>query len=428
LPSGKARLRDSLLTIFVVALVLRLIVVAFLYPAQLNPRRDYWHFGYETGRIARAIASGRGFSDPLFGQTGPTAWMAPIYPYLVAGVFKLSGIYTVASAIILLSLNGLFSALTCLPVFFMARKSFGTRVGRWAAWAWALFPYAVFLSADAVWETCLTTLLLSLLFLATLYLKDSTRLVSWGGAGLLCGFSALVDPAVIAVAPFLGGWACYRLHGQGRRWVFPATVGGLVMVAAVTPWFIRNYRTFHQFVPFRDNFGLELHVGNNGDTSHWVIDWAHPSVSQAEMAEYRRMGEPGYMAAKRQEAVAFIAGHLRWFAWLTLRRIVFTWTGFWSFDRAYLHEEPFDPVNIPVCTTLTLLALLGLWRAFRLRTQFAVPYALLLLSFPVVFYITHCELRYRHRMDPYLVVLATYAVLEWFAWRPARSMAGAPSD
>ena|SRR5580704_3423356 len=54
-------------------------------------------FGYETGRIARSIALGKGFSSPLNVDTGPTIWLTPIYPYLLAGIFKLFGVYTFAS-------------------------------------------------------------------------------------------------------------------------------------------------------------------------------------------------------------------------------------------------------------------------------------------------------------------------------------------
>src|SRR5208283_4896298 len=74
------------------------IVMVFLLPEQLEPQRDHWHFGYEAGRIARSIVQGRGFGSPLFEDTGPTAWMTPVYPYLVAGVFKLFGTYTKLSA------------------------------------------------------------------------------------------------------------------------------------------------------------------------------------------------------------------------------------------------------------------------------------------------------------------------------------------
>ena len=32
-----------------VALAIRLVVMVFLLPEQLEPQRDHWHFGYETG-------------------------------------------------------------------------------------------------------------------------------------------------------------------------------------------------------------------------------------------------------------------------------------------------------------------------------------------------------------------------------------------
>ena len=83
-----------------VALAIRLVVMGFLYPEQLDPERDHWRFGYENGRLARSIAEGRGFSSPLFEDTGPSAWMTPVYPYMIAGVFKVFGIYSTASAFV----------------------------------------------------------------------------------------------------------------------------------------------------------------------------------------------------------------------------------------------------------------------------------------------------------------------------------------
>src|SRR5258708_20250716 len=101
--SRPTRFPSFLISMVLLALVIRLVVMVFLLPEQLEPQRDHWRFGYETGRIARSIAQGRGFSNPLFGDTGPTAWMTPVYPYLVAGVFKRSGIYTNTSSPVLLS-------------------------------------------------------------------------------------------------------------------------------------------------------------------------------------------------------------------------------------------------------------------------------------------------------------------------------------
>src|ERR1700674_1174249 len=108
---------QSTLCMVLVALTIRLVVVGFLYQEQLDPDRDHWPFSYENGRVARSIVEGRGFSSPLFEDTGASAWMTPLYPYVTAGVFKIFGTYTAASAIVLLSMQCLFSALNCLPVF-----------------------------------------------------------------------------------------------------------------------------------------------------------------------------------------------------------------------------------------------------------------------------------------------------------------------
>ncbi len=60
-----------------------------------KPVRDDLPYGLELGRVARAIAAGQGFSSPLLTMdSGATAWFTPIYPYLVAGIFKIWGIYS----------------------------------------------------------------------------------------------------------------------------------------------------------------------------------------------------------------------------------------------------------------------------------------------------------------------------------------------
>src|ERR1700738_2618087 len=131
-----ASLSRSPYVMIAAALVLRLIVMCFTYSIQMNPSRDHWVFGWETGRVARSIPTGHGFSSPYSEPTGPTALIPPLYTYLVAGVFKLFGIYTTSSALVLLTLNNIFSALTCLPVFLIARRAFAEHVAVWAGWIW----------------------------------------------------------------------------------------------------------------------------------------------------------------------------------------------------------------------------------------------------------------------------------------------------
>jgi hypothetical protein len=168
----------------------------------------------------------------------------------------------------------------------------------------------------------------------------------------------------------------------------------------------RNYAVFQRVIPLRDNFWLEMWVGNNGDTSDWFTTQAHPTGSEQELRQYEQLGEIAYMSQKRADAVAYIRRHPGSFLLTSLRRVIFTWTGFWSFNRRYLAENRFDLPNIGFCTALTILMLLGLRQAFRQSPEFAVPLTMVLLFYPLIYYLTHAAMYYRHPIDPLIVVLA----------------------
>jgi hypothetical protein len=395
-----------------VAFVLRIIVAAFLYKEFVDPYRGFWHFGWETGRIARSIAAGHGFSSPLFGDTGPTAIMTPLYPYLLGGIFKVFGIYSIASAFVILGLNSLFSALTCIPLFRIAENFFGRRLATWSAWAWVFFPYAIYFSAGRIWVTALAVLLLTLGLWATLRLTPRTTLRAWIAYGVLWAANGLANPANLAVLPLLGLWLLLRFRPseQGWRWVGRAFVSGLVFAAVIAPWFVRNYYTFERFMPFRDNFWYEFWAGNTGDTSDLVPDWAHLSNGEAEMQKYRRMGELFYFDSKKPLLEQFIREHPGTFARLTAKKFVFTWTGFWSLSPAYRAGEPFEIPNTVFCTGITVLMLIGLLLEFRETSSAGAFFTVVLFSIPLLYYATHPDLEYRHVIDPEIVILATLAV------------------
>src|ERR1700674_4552559 len=187
--------------VFLVALGLRLAVVPFLVGDRLNPARDHWVFGWETGRIARSLASGHGFGSPFFGWTGPTACIGPVYAALVAGIFKAFGIYSAASAYVILSLNCLFAALTCFPLHFIARPALGKKPATAAVGAWALFPYSFDFAAGQVWNTTLSALLFVLAVAVTIALERKFDLRSWVIWGVVWAIAGLTEPALLAGLP-----------------------------------------------------------------------------------------------------------------------------------------------------------------------------------------------------------------------------------
>jgi 4-amino-4-deoxy-L-arabinose transferase-like glycosyltransferase len=392
--------------IVLVALAVRLAVIPFVYRDWLDPFvLEHWAFGL----IAKSIASGHGFGSP-FAPTGASALLPPVYSYLLAGIFKIFGIETKVSVLAALSLNSFFSTLTCVPVYLLARQAFGERVAKWAGWGWAFSPYGVYYGADWAWSTPLVTLELACLFYFAWRLEKSSRTRDWLLFGLFGGFSALTEPVILSVVPLLGLWTAYRRYRSQQSWKVPMVTAALSALAVMSPWLVRNYELFHRFIPVRSGFGLELYIGNNGYSERWVNSSLHPNHSDAELSEYERVGEIAYMDHKLAQAKTYIRVHPTWFAWMTFRRIVYMWTGFWSFDRAYLKEEPLDPPNIFVDTTMTILGLIGLWRVFKRDSALAIRFAIVLLVFPLPYYISHPETYYFRPVDPLIVTLAAVTV------------------
>src|SRR5271169_5749140 len=108
-------------------------------------------FQQETGNIAYALAQGKGFSHVFRTETGPTAWLAPVYPLMVAAAFKLFGVFTARAFFACAGLNILFSTAACVPIFFAGKRIAGIGVGAGAAWLWAVFPSGVMMPFGWIW-------------------------------------------------------------------------------------------------------------------------------------------------------------------------------------------------------------------------------------------------------------------------------------
>lgn len=402
------------------AFLLRLCVIPFFIGDIVDPRREHWDFGREEGRIARSIAADEGFSSPLFGKTGPTAWSAPGYPYLLAGVFRLFGIYSLKSAHAILALNALFSSLVCIPVVFLAWRIFGDSTSRLSGWVWVFFPYAVYFSASRVWGYCLDALMLMLVVWATYEIAERSHFAIWLLYGILWGLAALANPVILSTLPALLVWLAYHRYKSAVPSQGAMATAVIALCLTVFPWFLRNYRAFGHSIPFRGTFWMIFWEGNTGDTSDLYPDWSNPAHNDTEMNQYRQLGEVGYVAEKRRLSFLFLRNYFPLFVCLTLQRIVFTWTGFWNLRPDYLSGEPFAFPNIAVCTLLTLFMVAGIRRAFLVSQYQVIPLLLVLAFYPLVYYVTHPGMDYRHPLDPLITMLGASYVSSLSAARASR--------
>jgi len=376
------KLVQSPALVFLIALTVRLALVA-----QILPDRAWQYFfeRNEASHIASAVATGHGFSSPWPNTPLlPTAQQPPLYPLLLGGIFKLFGVYSYHSLWVAIVLNASFAALAAVAVLRIGTQAFSPFVGILAAWMWS----CSLLEASAsvrLWESSLSALLLVAALSLLMALKSSPRLSLWILFGLLAGLAALNNTSLLAVFPFfwLWLWFAHRRRGDSCNRALLSSIAVCVLI--LIPWTIRNYAVFHRFVPIRDNFGLELWVGNRHDTD----------FSIENVAEFDQLGEIRFMQTKRDLALESIRAHpgqfVRAMAW-----------------RCYRYWVAPDGSAWP---WISLLAWTGLGLMLRAKRFEAAPFAIVLVVFPIIYYVTHSHVTYRYPIEPEILLCAAYAVI-----------------
>jgi 4-amino-4-deoxy-L-arabinose transferase-like glycosyltransferase len=405
-----AHIRTSQFWMVAIALFLRVGWIVAGHTYKFKSADNNFGFGWEMGRIAAAIASGHGFGNAFGAATGPTAWEPPLYPYLTAGVFQIFGIYSRASAFVLLSMNSLFSALTCIPIFLIARRIFSEKVAVGSAWTWALLPYAMSWCTRWVWETSLSALLVAVIFWLALTMEDREGLWPWLEFGLLWGIAALTSTVLLSFLPASGVWAWY--HYAKRRKLSLSLAGvvlaSAVFLACIAPWLVRNYQTFGKFIFIRDNFGAELRLGNgNGADGTWM-QYLHPTQDLYAMRQYTSMGELAYIAMCKRQAVDYIKADYPRFAVLCVKRFVYFWAGPPRLAQIWWLAQ----VKNSLFLASSVLMFWGLARALRQRKPGAWLLFWLILLYPAIYYVVYPGQRYRHPIEPEMTILGVYLLTE----------------
>jgi 4-amino-4-deoxy-L-arabinose transferase-like glycosyltransferase len=403
-----ARVRSSPFWIVSIALVLRLSWIVIGHTYKFKTVDDNFSFGWEMGRIAASLASGHGFSNPFGPPTGPTAWEPPLYPYLTAGVFLIFGIYSKLSAFVLLALNSVFSALTCIPILLIARRIFSEKVAVGSAWAWALLPNVMFWCTHAIWETSLAALLLCTIFWLALTLENRDGWLPWLQFGLLWGITALSSTSLLSFLPAAGLWAWYHRAKLGKNSAAGVVLASVVFVACIAPWLVRNYQTFGKFIFVRDNFGAELRLGNGNGADGTLMVYLDPPHDPDAMRQFRSMGELSYIAMRKRQALDYIQADYSRFARLSIKRFIYFWAGPPRETQPWWLNDAKNSLFL----ASSVLMFWGLGRALRLRKPGAWLLFWLVLLLPAVYYLVYPGQRYRVPIEPEMAILSVFLLSE----------------
>ncbi len=407
--------------VFSVAFLVRLAYMTLARTWRVRPFEDHFGFGYEAGRIARALVTGYGYADPFANafaaHTGPTAWLPPLYPLLMAGVFRAFGVYSPGAAWVLLAINCVLSGLTAMAVWELGTRIAGRKVGLWAGWLWALYPAAMQYAVRWFWEMTLTTALFSWVLVLTLRMRAEPEVRTvrrWALFGLGWGLIALSNSTLLVFLPVCGVWLLMGSKVAIRRRVLGAGVAAAVCAGSLLPWIARNERVFHTFIPMRGNLGAEMMLGNGPGANGLLMEYNHPFQSPQQLALYKAMGEVNYVRMRGVEASATIEDDWGLFSINTLKRVDFFW---FSVPHPYDEGWASEMVRVLQFGFGSVAGLLGLGMALRNRLPAAGLMAWAFVLLPIPYYVVTVHARFRHPLEPLICVFGVYlfqqAELRW---------------
>jgi hypothetical protein len=186
--------------------------------------------------------------------------------------------------------------------------------------------------------------------------------------------------------------------------LFPV-MATLTIFIVLSPWAIRNYFALGSPIWTRSNFGIELNVANNDQAKpNWgdngiAMSRYHPRASSIERTELVAQGEINYNHKMRNQALTWMAAHPKEFLWLVLRRIFYFW-----------FPEMKRPLQTFAMAGLTVGAIFGLF-VLRSRDRWlAACFVVVLVSYPIVYYVVQASPRYVYPIQWMLFFLTSYGL------------------
>lgn len=344
----------------------------------------------EMVALAENLALRGAYANPFeTAATGPTAVVPPLYPLLLAALYKLLGNWSGVAALLLnYQLIGVHAALLLL----LSRRLLGESLpGYCAAGISIVLP--VFRPIPG-WDTAVTAdgLLLFAAVFARMPTDPRRRLRTAAAAGLAAGLLALLSPSTVAVTAV---WVLVALW-RARLGRLPAARLAAVFAAAAVvtclPWLVRNRVSLGAFV-MKDNFGMTLDASNNDCARPSLIESLregcyqshHPAGNRDEAQLLVRLGEVPYDALRTSTAVQWIRANPGRFLELTRHRVADFW--FPSAEGGiYAYTVWF----------LTLATAPGLFFMWRRGTGFALPALAVMAVYPLLYYVVVSDVRYRY--------------------------------
>jgi 4-amino-4-deoxy-L-arabinose transferase-like glycosyltransferase len=354
---------------------------------------------------------------------------APLYPYLLALVYKIFGVSQWSIVIV----QHIWGLTTCVTGYLFARSLFGRKVALWSGVAMAAFPTLIYFEGEVMITTLATMLYTIAAYRLYLAVKVPT-IKAVALAGLAFGLAAIARPTILPLLILFP--ICFLIKYRIRSWKKAVRWSIILICAALVPIIpvtLTNIAKGGEFVLLSSQGGVNFYIGNGAKADGITVMAPGPNVrfgkykdniwtssmDEAKRRTGKEMSQSAISSFWYSEALTEISEDVPRAMLLYLKKVYFFWHGQEIFNNKSLYYSGEYSwlmltmmwkflINFP-SGLLFPLAFLGAFFAVRDRREdwspvlFLVVYGLVVAGFFV------CA-RFRQPIVPVAVILAVFGI------------------
>lgn len=388
----------TFLVIFLIGLALRILFVLTLED------KIYWDDGFDYDGLATRLIEGKGYVD----KDGEfTAFRAPGYPFFLTAIYTIFGHHFLAVRFVQCLLN----AVTIIFIFFITRLIFNQSAAIISALLFAVYPLFVY-TTSTFFPTTVFIFLLSIIMFLILSIEKKQTTLKVVMLGVMLGLAALTVPTVLVFVPFALSWILFGRRNLNLKTIFSCVVILLSTILTLSPWLLRNFKVYHKPFVIATNGGYNFWMGNN----QWASASSGNSIQRPEYL-LKKLNQAGSDTQKEsiyyQDALEYIKKHPGRLVTLTFKKALNLWRLYPTPDTGYKTNALLSKIiGAMSFGPVLFLAILGILLSWRQKKKYSILFILLFFSFTMMHSLFITKVRFRLPLDPYLIIIASYALSE----------------
>jgi 4-amino-4-deoxy-L-arabinose transferase-like glycosyltransferase len=336
----------------------------------------------------------------------PTVFITPVYPFFLAGIFKIFG-YGFSGFQAARIIQAVLSSVTIILVFLIAKRLFDKKTALISAFLVSFYFPNIVTTGYFLTETLFSTLLALLIYLSFRFSSAaSLKELDFGLLGIIWAIAALCRPT-IALYPailFLYLFASKRINlKKAMKLGASMTISFIILMS---PWWLRNYREYNEFIPLAASSGNPMLQGT-------YINY----LQTPENIVYYKLGKNAFETNKIEVEVArkrmrdgFKQNFAEYLKWYTVGKTKLFW-------GTVFYWREFMGISLYAVIPMHYLILLGFAGIF-MASYLKFPTHILIPGLLFYFNTVHCYYmafdRYAFPIIPLLCVYTGYFISSIF--------------